>query len=242
MEMFTYSNSGNSYLSELKKTFSLDDLIDETSSDTKNLSNLVNWVHSRWSHNGVNTPKSSDPLSILKEACDGKSFRCVEYSKVLAGVTAALGYPSKVVGLMTEDVETKEYGAGHVVAEIFLKDINKWVVADPQFDAIPVRNDVALNLVELKNLLCSRNSEIKFLSHFLDESDSDDYVNWLHPYLFYFRYTFNNSFENTGKRSGVVLCPEGSPFPTVFQKTTPIENVIYTTDFCAMYEKPNYIT
>ena len=43
---------------------------------------LLHWVHMRWQHDGLNEPTRRDALTILREARDGKNFRCVEYAIV----------------------------------------------------------------------------------------------------------------------------------------------------------------
>ena len=52
-----------------------------------------------------------------------------------------------MVGLRRADVETAEVGAGHVVGEIYLADIKKWVMADAQFGFIPMANAKPLEWV-----------------------------------------------------------------------------------------------
>ncbi|MGF7186779.1 transglutaminase-like putative cysteine protease [Desulfitispora alkaliphila] len=115
---------------ELREEYGLDDVIRGVEDEFERVAVLAEWVNSRWSHSGSNMPSSSNPLVILREAADGASFRCMEYSLVMVGASQAMGMPARVVALKTKRAATAHSGAGHVVAEVWLNDLEKWVVAD----------------------------------------------------------------------------------------------------------------
>lgn len=102
-----------------------------------------------WEYNGENEPIQFDPLYILEQVSKGKQFRCVEYAVVLNGCLNALGLRSRILSLKMHDCETREYGAGHVVVEVFITELDKWIMADPQFNVVPYKNNEPLNAVEL---------------------------------------------------------------------------------------------
>lgn len=106
--------------------------VSESNDDYSKLKAVVQWASSRWKHDGGNDPNTSSPIEILRLAKEGKNFRCVEYSLIAAAAASVIGMPSRVVGLRRSDVETADYGAGHVVAEVWLKSLKKWVFADSQ--------------------------------------------------------------------------------------------------------------
>ncbi len=135
------------------------------------------------------------PLVILSEATDGASFRCVEYSIVMVGAAQAMGMPARVVGFKTRWAVTARSGAGHVVAEIWLDDLQKWVLADPQLGYVFMANGVPLNAVELREALVQGTGSVEVLS-------ADGSVRWLQknrylvfmgPYLFHFAVQYDNS-------------------------------------------------
>ncbi|HVX48072.1 MAG TPA: transglutaminase domain-containing protein [Candidatus Saccharimonadales bacterium] len=109
---FDYPIRNNPTLAELREASGIK--TDLTKSTLENAKNIIGYVHNLFSHDGDNTPSSNDPLTILKEAQVGKSFRCVEYSTLAAGLLWASDIPARAVGLKTRDVETREYGAGHL--------------------------------------------------------------------------------------------------------------------------------
>jgi len=131
-------NKNNDYLNLLRSKYFIDSLVIDTKTDTEKALKILHWVHNQWEHNGNNEPKKSDEISILEEVKDGKKFRCVEYGIVATASLNAMGLKSRTLRLKTKNVETTQYGAGHVLLEVYLNDIKKWALLDGQFDAMPL--------------------------------------------------------------------------------------------------------
>ena len=134
-DMFKFSyeqNNTNAYLKLLRSKYPIDSLVSDAKNDTEKALKILHWVHGQWQHNGSNKPKNSDAISILEEAKEGKNFRCVEYGIVATACLNAAGLKARVLGLQTKDVETRQYGAGHVLFEVYLNDLQKWALADGQ--------------------------------------------------------------------------------------------------------------
>ena len=85
----------------------------------------------------------------------------MEYAIVTAACARACGFPSRVLALKREDVETAESSAGHVVAEVWLDQFGKWVFVDPQFDVVPELEGIPLNAVEFQEALAAGKKRIK---------------------------------------------------------------------------------
>ena len=146
--VFIWDAANDPYLAELRATWSLERLRGPTDLDTVRAVN--GWVSSLWQHDGDSVPKQSDPASILAEVRQGGRFRCVEYAIVVKGRLSALGIPSRVLGLMTSDVETRRSGAGHVVAEAYLRDRRAWVMVDGQWNAMPFLRGAPLSELSVR--------------------------------------------------------------------------------------------
>ncbi len=127
---FFYARPDSAALQELRETYRLEALTAPCDQDLCRLERVCAWVNGLWEHDGDNEPSAPDALTILGEVARGKRFRCVEFGTVVASCAAALGLPSRVVGLKTADCETREYGAGHVVTEVYLRDKRSWVMVD----------------------------------------------------------------------------------------------------------------
>lgn len=231
-----FSHSDHAYLKRLRATYRLDSIVKHAASDFDRVQVLSGWVRSQWEHNGSNEPLKSDPISILEEAKQGKRFRCVEYAIVLAGALNAVGIPARVLGLMTSDVETREFGAGHVVAEAYLSDQQKWVMVDGQWDAIPMQGDKPLSAVEFALALQDDWQALDVLS--LPAESKTDYFRWIQPYLFYFRSFLDNRIDRKEGAPGLMLVPLGARNPTVFQIKYPLGALDYTHSPAGFYSAP----
>jgi transglutaminase-like putative cysteine protease len=224
--VFRRSAPGDPYLTRLREEYALDSLVAGRKSEYEKVRAVSRWVRSRWEHNGSNMPEKPDPISILEEAKQGKRFRCVEYSAVLAGALNAVGIPARVVSLLTEDVETRESGAAHVVAEAYLADRKKWVMVDGQWDVIPTLKGRPLGAVEFQRALARRAKGLGVDT--FSGVKADGYFEWVAPYLFYFITKFDGRYGVAAARKELVLVPVGAKEPKVVQRKWPIGDVVYT--------------
>jgi len=219
---------------ELRKKYDLEGLVSGAQDDYEKLRLITARVQKQWRHHGNNKPSKSDPLTILKEASEGKRFRCVEYAIVVVGCTRSLGMPSRKLALKRPDVETAKSGAGHVVAEVWLKQFNKWVFADGQYGAIPEVNGVPLNAVEFQDAIACESPGLRI--RFATKGDEKNYLAWVARYLYYFDFNLDQRFYAKDYKSGkVMLVPKGAKKPKVFQRKTPIKNCTYISNPKAFY-------
>ena len=235
-------NTSNTYLQTLRTQYDLDAIVAGAANDTEKALRMVNWVHKQWQHNGMNEPSSPDALTILAEVKEGKQFRCVEYGIVTTACLNAIGLPARTMGLKMKDVETIESGAGHVLLEVYLPDLQKWVMLDGQFDAMPVLDNVPLNAVEFQKAIANNYDKLEIRS--LSGTSKAQYVNWVYPYLYYFDVKFDNregialKRETIDTKQSVMLVPAGAKLPKVFQRKYPMEIYKYTHSTADLYQAP----
>ena len=232
----------NDYLLQLKALHPMEKLVQGLTSDSAKALRILKWVHDQWRHDGDNEPTKRDAISILEEVKSGKNFRCVEYSIVTTAALNAIGLPSRVLALKTKDVETTPYGAGHVLLEVFLKDLNKWAVLDAQWDAMPVLDGIPLNAVEFQNAIASNYQGLQIRS--LSATSKADYTAWVYAYLYYLDVYFDNR-EGIGRKKelqdgkpSLMLVPQGAKSPAIFQQKRPINYVVYTSSLADFYAAP----
>ena len=228
---------------QLRVEYELDDVIGGIDDEFGQVAALAGWVNSRWSHSGTNRPSSSNPLVILKEAEDGASFRCVEYSLVMVGAAQALDMPARIVGLKTRRAATARSGAGHVVAEVWLDEHEKWVVADPQLGYVFRANGVPLNAVELGEALAQGPGSVEVLSADGPGGwyQKNRYFLFLGPYLFHFDSGYDQRVFLSGEervRGGIMLVPDGAPDLRVFQRDNPLQIDSFTSAVDDFYVAP----
>lgn len=208
---------------------------------------IVGYVHRIFSHDSDNVPSSYDPLTILREAKSGKSFRCVEYSLLSMWLLWAYGIPARRVGLKTADVETREYGAGHVVVELWDYDYKKWVMSDVQAGIIPSFKDVPLSSVELADLLdqkqiisCNKVKGSRFMIDGVFMSEKN-YLGWLGKYLYFFDVPLEDTLakaEINKETQILMLVPLEVKPPVMFQKMFAM-NAVYTRSTADFYPQLN---
>lgn len=235
-------NSKNEYLNRLRAKYPIDSLIKDSKTDTDRAMKILNWVHNQWAHNGNNVPNKPDAISILEEVKEGKNFRCVEYGIVSTACLNAVGLKSRTLALKTKDVERRPSGAGHVLLEVFLNDLQKWVMLDGQWDVMPVLNGIPLNAVEFQRAITERYQQLEIRS--LSNISKRRYCEWIYPYLYYFDVAFDNRETTSpkaalhdGKRK-LMLVPIGANNPTVFQVKGKITDCLYTNSYSDFYRPP----
>jgi len=230
---------GDPYISALLAAYPLEEVVAEADDNCEKVKLLLSWVHDRWQHHGTNRPSRQDPITILREAEQGESFRCVEYAIVMAACAQAVGLPARVVGLKTEDVETRPEGAGHVAVEVWLDQLGKWAFADPQLNVMPVLQGTPLNAVEFQDALARRDPDLSIESVPAKTSiEIDDYEGFIARYLYYFDFSLRQRFDPITDRmdrpqpefTRVMLVPKGAKNPTVFQGEQAIKDTLYVSD------------
>jgi len=234
----------NEYLRELRTIYGLDTMTLKYKRDIDKIEAILNWAHKQWTHSGSNMPSKSDPLTILEEAKEGNNFRCVEYGIVSAAALNSIGIPARVLALKTADVEKVKYGAGHVVAECYSKELGKWIFIDGQFNVIPVLNQIPLNAIEFQDAISKDFEALKMINvnGELSKVEKENYISWISKYLYYFDIRFDNRYINKVSTNGkpkLMLIPLNADKPSVFQRNGKIDYCIYTHNANDFYQKPN---
>jgi len=208
----SFENRDHLYFDSLRKTYPIADLIAGEKSDTEKVLAILNWTHHQWKHDGGNSPKGSDGISILNEAKAGGRFPCFAYAIVLRDQLTAYGFPSRVLYLKTKDAENRKGSPGHVATEVYLKDLKKWIFIDGQFNIMPMLNGKPLNAVEFQQALSSNYEKVVMKS--LDKVSKRSYTEFVYDYLYYLDTALDNRFSAgkrpDGKRS-LMLMPLGAP-------------------------------
>ncbi|WP_440904342.1 transglutaminase-like domain-containing protein [Catenovulum sp. SX2] len=238
MNKFYFSSTSNEYLTKLRNEFELETRFADSVSQISKIEAIAKWVGQQWQHDGANQANSHDAIEILRLAQQGHSFRCVEYAIVATAVLNSLGFPTRILGLMTEDVESREFGAGHVVAEAYLSELNKWVFIDPLIQTFAMLDEYPLNAVELKNAM--QNGDIITFVGF-NQQDSMKYQNWLNPYLYYIDISSHTVYAKVSKNQKYRFAVQGAKNPQVFQIKYPISDAILVHSPQSIYQAPTLV-
>lgn len=210
-------------LRTLRETYKLDAIVAGAADDLDRIRRMCRWVHGRTSHQGWDGDLPSDALGLLQVAEKGGQWRCVEYGIVLAGCLNAVGIPARQVGGQARDVETIAVGAGHVFAEAWIADRQRWMFVDAQMDIVGLDSDgTPMNSVEFRNSLSRPTPPI--------------------PYPLGLAFCMNyfvTGFEAAdGTRTRIMLGPIGSKMPTKFQRVPNRAPDRFTHRLADMYAPP----
>lgn len=220
----------DSLLTLLREDYKLDSLVKNCTTDFEKVTTIQSWVQSRWQHDGNNAPAHNDARFILQEAEKGKRFRCVEYSIVAGQCLSALGLTVRNLGLMTKDISNVKSGGGHAVNEVYLKDLKKWVLIDPQYDVITSYQGVPLNTVELQERIAGK-KDFDIINP-NNTISKEAYIQWIGPYLYYFYTTIDGQTISIwdriiGNKKQLTLYAKGAEQPAYFQKNLPVQQFLF---------------
>ena len=210
-------------LRTLRETYKLDAIVAGAADDLDRIRRMCRWVHGRTSHQGWDGDLPSDALGLLQVAEKGGQWRCVEYGIVLAGCLNAVGIPARYVGGQARDVETIAVGAGHVFAEAWIADRQRWMFVDAQMDIVGLDSDgTPMNSVEFRNSLSRPTPPIPYplglafcMNYFVTGFEADD-----------------------GTRTSIMLGTIGSKMPTKFQRVPNPAPDRFTHRLADMYAPP----
>lgn len=118
-------------------------------SDPEIFFQIMDWVSTRWEHDGLNQAGTISSYEILINASKGTKYRCVEYGKVFSDILLSFGYVARSIGLKSPDVDYGDVGKGHVASEVWSNELNKWIFIDPQFCIYALNQEKYLNFYEI---------------------------------------------------------------------------------------------
>ncbi|MBS1565506.1 MAG: transglutaminase domain-containing protein [Bacteroidetes bacterium] len=228
-----YPAPGAPYFDSLRRRYPIEAVYAGDGTDRDRVLSIMNWVHRRWKHNGGNSPKKNDAISILDEAAAGGRFPCFAYAIVLRDQLAASGFAARVLYLKVKNAETMEGAPGHVVTEVYLTDERKWVFLDGQFNVMPVLNGRALNAVEFQDALSNHYDDVTLASR--DQVSKREYTDFVYEYLYYMSTALDSRFLRPEEKytfegkTDLMLVPNGAPNLTKMKFfDTKIDYCLYT--------------
>lgn len=223
----------------LRRRYQLHTIIKSGKNEFDKMRLLLDWVANRWKHTGDNEAKEPNALAILEAAEKGERFRCVEYAIVLANCLTAVGYPARTVGLSRLG---KAYGQGkgHVCAEVWSNQYQKWILLDGQNDAWWESNGMPLSAYECRQLFVNgREDELQFIGQH-KEADYPGMKPAWDAYFYHLTYGYHNLFFQPlpqGQEYGLDLV-SGNVTPELYFQRSP-NNQTITDDYEDIYPQLN---
>ncbi|MCY3713714.1 MAG: transglutaminase-like domain-containing protein [Gemmatimonadetes bacterium] len=119
---------------------------------------LSAWIAASWEHSGSRRGTAYAPWDaetilawgVSRHGHSGESSitMCVHYAVAFVSACQALGIPARCSALMG----TPNSYEGHFVAEVWFDDYRKWVMVDPNIDAILFHGGKPLSIPEIQGL------------------------------------------------------------------------------------------
>ncbi len=235
----------NSFLREFFTTYKLNNLYKQSDSDLDKALAVLHWSNQQWKHNGSNPAPSNNAFDILEKAKKGKCFRCTEYAIVFSTAANACGLKARTLDLKTKDCESRESGAGHSTAEVYLEDFGKWVFMDPQNDVVAFKDSIPLNAYEFRMAIEENPAliDIFYKGSWVADDFAKQVIDWIYPYLYFMEVPFDNRYGVEQKAScegneKLMYVPQGSEAPKVFQKRYAIGDFMVTRYLDEFYAQP----
>jgi hypothetical protein len=239
-----FESANHKYFESLRKAYPLDHLLKADMNDTEKVLAILNWTHHQWKHNGSVSPKGKTGIEILDEAKAGGRFPCFAYSIVLKDQLTAYGFPARVLYLKTKDATTRTSSPGHVVTEVFIKDLGKWAYIDGQFNVMPTYRGRPLNAAEFQQALVKNYNKVRLRS--MDQVSKYQYVGFVHDYLYYFDTKADNRIlpesmlnKVAGKPSIMLVPLKGENLTKIAYWQSSVDYCYYTNTLKEFYSVPN---
>ena len=228
---FIHQDSEN--LNELR-TYILDSADFLGLSDFDLFIQVMTWVNTRWSHDGINDAGNASSLDILKRASNGESFRCVEYAKVTKDILLAMGYIARSMSILAENADYAGFGQAHAITEVWSNRFEKWVFLDPQINVYATKDEIPQSFYEIYTSF--EDISFTFLSEepLINESEYRDFIGR------YFGYVGTKSLLN-GIKTDIFLKLKGTRQLLAFQAMQ-FSNSLFTEKVDEIYYHPNHTT
>lgn len=149
---FTYQDSSNTHLRELRTGFNLDSIAGG-GNEISRILNLMHWIHDLIPHDGNHeNPAVKNAMSLINTCTEkDRGLNCRGLAIVLNECYLSLGIKSRFVTCMPKDSVFQDC---HVINMVYSNDLDKWIWIDPTHEAYVMNEDgELLGLEEVRQRL-----------------------------------------------------------------------------------------
>ncbi|MEE2658965.1 MAG: transglutaminase-like domain-containing protein [Candidatus Latescibacterota bacterium] len=129
---------------------------------------ISTWLGSSWEHTASNRAEQYGPWEVetilawgaRRQGHNGKRpiVMCVHYAAAMVSVAQAVGLSARCAVL----TEAPNGSAGHFVAEVWVPELEKWIVVDPNSDTLFVRHGIPMSMTEIQDAGADVGDHIEF--------------------------------------------------------------------------------
>jgi tetratricopeptide (TPR) repeat protein len=182
-------------LDTLREEYQLREVFGTDGTEFDKMKRLLNWVATRWIHDGSKMAPVRTGLAILREVDRGGRFCCANYADVLIDCMRALGYPIRFVGLRMADA-AYNMGGGHGCVEVWSNQYQKWIFLDVQNNAWWEHNGRPLSAYECHKLFVNgKEDELQFIGQHEGRDYSQMKSDWIGYFYCVINYWMGSSLQ-----------------------------------------------
>ncbi|MDD4819726.1 MAG: transglutaminase-like domain-containing protein [Flavobacteriales bacterium] len=195
---FTYLDKNAPELKNLRKTLKLDSIAGRGDELSK-IKNLLHYIHTAVRHDGSSSnPKSKNAIDLIN-ICkkENRGINCRMMATALAECYMAMGMPARFITCLPQDKEDQDC---HVITIVWSKKLNKWIWADPTFNAMMYDDKgTPLNPQEVRELFIAEKDSSVHMSKDANwngqKKDEGDYFDYMKKNLYWIQSPFDNGYD-----------------------------------------------
>ena len=163
--LFIHENPEIPEMVQLREKYKLQEIISREKNEFARIIALRSWVQQAWKRHGHDQiPEKNNALKILEAARQGKNFQCWHYATVFVQCAVSLGFKARRLNIGIHPAVKRPGNTGHIVAEIWSSEFNKWIVMDADMNAHYAQNGIPLNALEIHQAWISQQlGDIKYI-------------------------------------------------------------------------------
>ena len=163
---------------------------------------------------------------------------------LLTGMAQALGFKARTVFLMTNDCQETKEEAGHYITEVWMDDVSRWAMFDPEYNIVPMVGEYPLSALDLQASIIN-NRPYKFMrnGNEVGKDVRTDYLRYIPHHLFYFASAYDQRVAPDDRVSydgftHLLLVPSEVEIPVIFQREYLLESYEVTHNKAWFYAAP----
>jgi hypothetical protein len=157
---FVWEDFNHHQLKELRKKYSLEDVVSKGNNEFERQLLLKNWVFDILPLGYNNSNQYNNAIEVLADKENPGGFNCTWYVLVFLQCAIALGWYVRKLGIDTNH-ELGEEEKRHTIVEIWSSEYHKWYVVDPMFNVHFVIRDISVNALEIRSTLFKTDENVK---------------------------------------------------------------------------------
>lgn len=214
---FTYQSPDDKNLSALRQRYDLDRIAGK-GPDLSKITNLLRWMHDAVPHEDEeNLPVLTAEHIIETYRKKGIAQGCYPLAIAMNEIFLSMGFVSRIIICFPAD--SGHPNGGHVINSVYIPSLDKWIWADPQYNAVLYdENGNLLGIEEVRKRIISKkpvflNSKANYhhekisTAYYIDEFMTEHLYRFISP----LHSEFNSETRTPGKMMKYVeLIPENS--------------------------------